>query len=142
MLFNMADELRRTFWLMKGVFEVSLFAWPLSLTLTLNLISALVFSRSLNKFKRWGLLLAPSLLSILILLIGGVFWNSGPRSNTSEFVLTMNEILFGIQIILCAALIFWKKENRWVTISAMLITVFLGLASWFEAGMALTNTWL
>jgi hypothetical protein len=138
----MITSLWSTYWLFTGTVEGIFYFWPVSLFLALNAVAAMVFSRIPKKPLQLFALLSPFVWPLLILGIGGACWNEGNRMSTSAIPTIGVTMILGIQIILSLGITYTLSGRRWVTGSVGLIAIWLGLISWFVAGMALTNVWL
>ena len=131
-----------TYWLFTQTITIVIYAWPVSLFLTLNAVAATAFSRiPTNPLQRLALL-TPFMWPPLILSVAGACWYTGPRMYASAIPTIGVTMIFGIQLLLSLGIIYQLAGNRWFTASVCLIAGWFGLISWFLAGMALTNVWV
>ena len=131
-----------TYWLFTQAVAIAVYAWPVSLVLSINAIASIVFSNVPKRTVRILVLLSPFVWPMLILAVAGSCWYSGPRMNDSAIPTIGVTIIFGIQLLLSLGIIYQLAGNRWFTSAVCLIAGWFGLISWFLAGMALTNVWL
>ena len=138
----MITTLWTTYWLFTGTVEGIFYFWPVSLFLLVNAVAAISFSRTPKNPLQLFALLSPFVWPLLILGIGGACWNGGNEINGSAVPTIGVTVILGIQILLSLGITYTLTGRRWVTGSVGLIAIWVGLISWFVAGMALTNVWL
>src|SRR5689334_18023546 len=131
-----------TYWLFTQVVAIVIYAWPVSLFLTLNAIAATALSRIPKDPLKLLALLSAFGWPMLILGVAGGCWYTGPRMEASAIPTIGVTVIFGIQVLLSLGIIYQLAGNRWFTTSVCMIAGWFGLISWFLAGMALTNMWL
>ncbi len=131
-----------TYWLFIQTISVAIYVWPVSLLLTLNAIAAAALSRIPKDPLKLLALLSAFGWPVLILGVAGACWYTGPRMDWSAIPTIGVTMIFGIQVLLSAGLIYQLAGNRWFTASVCMIAGWFGLISWFLASMALTNVWL
>ena len=132
-----------TYWLFIQAIGVVIYAWPVTLFLSLNALAATAFSRIPKTPLQRLALLTPFVWPMLILSVAGACWYTGPRNMDGSAIPTIGiTMIFGIQLLLSVGIIYQLAGNRWFTASVCLIAGWFGLISWFLAGMALTNVWL
>ena len=120
-------------------FQIILYFWPVSLLLGLHAVVATLFTRPSTSMLA---LIVPFIWPVLILLVGASFWHAGPRWAAPDLPIAGVAILFLIQLILSAGIIYELRGRRWSATAVCLVAAWLGLISWFLAGMALTNVWV
>ena len=130
------------YWLLTEVVEVVFYVWPLSLFLALNAIAAVACSGIPTSVSRLFALATLFMWPPLIIAVAGACWYTGPRMSASAVPTIGVTVIFGIQVLLSLGITYTLAGNRWVAIAISLIAVWLGLISWFMAGMALTNVWI
>jgi hypothetical protein len=131
-----------TYWLFTQTIVIIIYAWPVSLFLTLNAVAATAFSRIPKNPWQLLALLTLFIWPMLILAVAGACWYTGPRMNASAIPTIGVTMIFGIQLLLSLGITYQLAGNRWFTASVCLIASWFGLISWFLAGMSLTNVWL
>jgi hypothetical protein len=131
-----------TYWLLIQTVAVAIYAWPVSLVLSLNAVAATAFSRVPKNPLQLLALFSAFGWPMLILSVAGACWYTGPSVDASAIPTIGVTMIFGIQLLLSLGIIYQLAGNRWFTASVCLIACWLGLISWFLAGMALTNVWL
>ena len=131
-----------TYWLFTQTIAIIIYAWPVSVFLTVNAVAATAFSRIPKKPLQLVALFSAFGWPMLILGVAGACWYTGPRMDASAIPTIGVTMIFGIQVLLSLGIIYQLAGNRWFTASVCLIAGWFGLISWFLAGMALTNVWL
>src|SRR6187200_1568004 len=119
-----------TYWLFTQTIAIAVYAWPVSLVLSLNTIAAMVFSTVPKLGMRVLVLLSNFFWPMLILAVAGSCWYTGPRMNASAIPTIGVTIIFGIQLLLSIGIIYSLAGNRWFTGAIWLIAGWFGLISW------------
>jgi hypothetical protein len=122
--------------------SAAIYAWPVSVPLSLNVIAAAAFSRIPKNPVQLLTPFSAFAWPVLVLGVAGSWQHTGPRMTASEIPIIGVYIIFGIQLLLSIGITYHLAGNRWFTASVCLLAAWFGLISWFLAGMALTNVWL
>lgn len=139
----MINDLWTAWWMFGGLIEGLMFFWPVSLLLGLHALAAT--ARSSWAVRDPGTifaLLVPFVWPALILLTGAAWRHAGPRHNAAMVPIIVVGILFVIQVVLSAGIVYTRRRERWAALATSLLAGWFGVLSLFIARMALTNVWL
>ena len=139
-------RLQYTAWLAEQSFSSLVYCWPVTLILAVGCLVTAVVKSPFRPFQfraRHSLILAPLLVSLLILVWGAVMEHPSDSQSLAPtwpsyvvLALVVAQLLTGIYVV-CV-----MKGNRWFSAFAVALEQWFGLACAFVAGMSVTGDWL
>jgi hypothetical protein len=131
-----------SWWLLTEAFRAAFYFWPVSLVLGMHSFAAIALSPRTNRASHFLALLVPFIWPVLIVTVGGFCWQSVSEMENSAVPVIGITMLFSIQILLSAGIIYEVRGSRWTATAVSLVAAWLGLICWFLTGMSLTHMWV
>ena len=136
--------LRSFLWLTKEAMAWPVGLWPITLALVVLVIVAMVFRSPfrVTEYARWGaVVLAPFLLTVVILLFGAVFRHDG-LTDAPAWRGTVLVLPLFAHFPACIILAYHLPKWRWFIYALSLLQAWVSLWAAFIASMSVTGDWL